>query len=84
MGSSLYNVFELSMKYSQPLIIIILVIKIIVIIEIIIVMVTLQGKSLKTLHEGIRGGGGGGQSDSSRLLLTPFIRLARCIWHILN
>ena len=80
MGSSLYNVFELSMKYSQPLIIIILVIKIIVIIEIIIVMVTLQGKSLKTLHEGIRGG----QSDSSRLLLTPFIRLARCIWHILN
>ena len=61
MGSSLHNVFELSMKYSQPLIII-LVIKIIEIIEIIIVIVTLEGKSLKTLHEGIRRGGGGNRT----------------------
>ena len=58
------------MKYSQPLIII-LVIKIIEIIEIIIVIVTLEGKSLKTLHEGIRGGGAIGLLPSTFDTIHP-------------
>ena len=38
-------------------------------------LLTLEGISLKMLHEGRRTGGWGGQSDPSPPLLTPFIRL---------
>ena len=44
---------------------------------------TLEGIRQKKLHEGISGGGGG-QSDSSTLLLAPFIRLTRYLAHIMN